>query len=71
MKVAVIGANGQLGSDICKVYREVGSTVHELNHDRIDITKADSCWRVINRIHPDLLVNTAAMHRVESCEQYP
>ena len=71
MKVVVIGANGQLGSDIFKVYNDKGNTMHALNHNNIDITEADSCMEVIKRIQPELLINTAAMHNVELCEQFP
>ncbi len=71
MKVAVIGANGQLGTDICKVYRETGNTVLELNHDRIEIAHADSCSEVIKSLEPNLLINTAAMHNLELCEKHP
>ena len=70
MKVAVIGANGQLGSDICKVYRQAGDNAHELCHDQIDIA-FPSCFAVIKNIKPDLLINTASMHQVESCEEDP
>ena len=71
MKVVVIGANGQLGSDIFKVYKDKGNTMHALNHNNIDIAEADSCMEVIKRIQPELLINTAAMHNVELCEQFP
>jgi len=70
-RVAVIGANGQLGSDICKVYRESGDTVYELNHDKVDVIDTKSCFNEIDKIKPDLLINTAAMHYVESCEENP
>ena len=71
MEIVVIGANGQLGSDIFKVYKDKGNTMHALNHNNIDITEADSCMEVIKRIQPELLINTAAMHKVELCEQFP
>ena len=71
MKVAVIGANGQLGSDICHVYKEEGNIVHELNHNSIDIVEYGQCFDVITGISPDLVINTAAMHNVEVCEEKP
>jgi len=71
MRVAVIGANGQLGSDICHVYKEEGHIVHELNHNSIDIVDFGQCFDVITEISPDLVINTAAMHNVEVCEEKP
>ena len=71
MKVAVIGANGQLGSDICLVYRQRGHEVTELNHDRIDISDLQRCSKCLREARSDLVINTAAMHNVESCETDP
>tara|TARA_Y100000310_G_scaffold286262_1_gene310277 strand:- start:1605 stop:2462 length:858 start_codon:yes stop_codon:yes gene_type:complete len=71
MKVVVIGGNGQLGNDLCKVYKKTGSMVQELNHDDIEISDFNKCCETIKRIESDLIINTAAMHQVESCEKYP
>ena len=71
MRVAVIGANGQLGSDICHVYKQAGHDIRELNHDKIDITEFDKCFEVLKAINPDLVISTAAMHNVEICEENP
>jgi len=71
MKVAVIGANGQLGTDICNIYKDRGYDVLEFNHNRIDITDFDLCRSRLKDAKPDLVVNTAAMHHVESCEKEP
>ena len=43
MKVVVIGGNGQLGSDLCKVYKQTGDVVQELNHDDIEISDFKKC----------------------------
>jgi dTDP-4-dehydrorhamnose reductase len=71
MKIAVIGANGQLGSDICRVYREKSYNVIELNHDILDITNKEQCQKILSDIRADILINTAAMHNVEACEDNP
>ena len=68
MQVVVIGGNGQLGSDLCKVYKQTGNMVQELNHDDIEISDFNKCCETIKRIESDLIINTAAMHQVESCE---
>ena len=71
MRVAVIGANGQLGSDICHVYKQAGHDIQELNHGKIDITEFGKCSEVLKAINPDLVISTAAMHNVEICEENP
>lgn len=68
MRVAVIGANGQLGTDICNQF----SPKHEisaLNHEDIEISDLDSCRTVLGSIKPDLVINTAAYHNVPLCEE--
>ena len=37
MKVGVIGANGQLGSDVVLAFLENGDDVIELNHDKVEL----------------------------------
>jgi len=70
-RVAVIGANGQLGTDICAVYRAAGHEVVELNEPELDIADLESCRAALERAQPELLINTAAMHHVENCEKDP
>lgn len=71
MKVAVIGANGQLGSDIRAAFLYDGHEVVELNHDRIEIADAQSVDTALSAADAELVVNTAAMHHVERCEEEP
>jgi dTDP-4-dehydrorhamnose reductase len=67
-KVAIIGANGQLGADCVDAFTERGYEIAPLNHDRIDIVDAGLVDTVIGEEAPDIVVNTAAMHNVEGCE---
>lgn len=70
MKLAVIGANGQLGTDL----REVLSGEHEvigLNHSDIEITNIDSIRNVLSSTKPDIVLNTAAYHIVPEAEKFP
>jgi dTDP-4-dehydrorhamnose reductase len=71
MRVAVVGANGQLGSDIVSAFAEQGHDVRPLTHLEIEITDRSSVSRVMGSLKPDVIVNTAAMHHVEQCEQDP
>jgi dTDP-4-dehydrorhamnose reductase len=71
MKIAVIGANGQLGSDVGQAFRANGDEVTELNHDTIEITDLNTAAGILRSIRPQIIVNTAAMHNVEKCEADP
>ena len=71
MKVAVIGANGQLGSDVCRGFERRGDLVCALTHGDIDIASRDSVAGVLSAMRPDVVVNTAAMHHVDKCEEQP
>src|SRR5947207_14278252 len=69
MKVAVIGANGQLGTDL----REVLSAEHDvigLDHTDIEITDIKSVRNALSRIKPTILLNTAAYHIVPEAEKF-
>jgi dTDP-4-dehydrorhamnose reductase len=69
MRVAIIGANGQLGSDLCRVFREAGSyEVMPVTHDQIDVCSPESVDKTLGECHPEAVVNCAAFHRVDDCE---
>lgn len=69
MKVLLIGANGQLGTDMNRVFRDAGDTVFPYVHAQLDVCSEDSVARVLDETQPDLVLNTAAYHRVEECEK--
>jgi dTDP-4-dehydrorhamnose reductase len=71
MKVVVIGANGQLGSDVVAAFVKHGDAVCPLTHADIELANLDSVSKCLKELQPQLVVNTAAMHHVERCEQEP
>lgn len=71
MRVAVVGASGQLGSDIVQAFVANGDTVFPLGHHDVEISAIDSVAAKLCDLVPDLIVNTAAVHHVERCEQDP
>jgi len=71
MRVAVIGANGQLGADVVRAFEVNGDDVCSLTHADIEVSNIDSVWQALRAASPEVLVNTSAMHHVERCEQDP
>jgi len=70
MKVAVIGANGQLGTDLLEVLSKDNEAIG-LNHADIEITDMDSVKNVLSTIKPAIVLNTAAYHIVPEAEKFP
>lgn len=59
MKVVILGAEGQLGQDLVKVFRERGEEVHPFDLD-LDITDHGVLMETITALGPDLVINSAA-----------
>lgn len=71
MNVAVIGANGQLGSDVVEAFSENHDNVCPLTHADIEVANLDAVRACLEKCNPDLVVNTSAMHHVDNCEREP
>jgi dTDP-4-dehydrorhamnose reductase len=67
MKIAIIGSTGQLGTDLINTL-ENGHEVVGLTHKDIEITDYESCL-VLKEHHPDIIINTAAFHKTDQCEE--
>jgi len=73
MKIMVIGANGQLGSDLVQILKKEGNEVVPLDHqssgeEYLDIEKYDKVEEKINYHAPNVVINTSAFHDVDLCE---
>jgi dTDP-4-dehydrorhamnose reductase len=69
VKTILIGADGQLGSDLRKIYPPdelVPLTIADL-----DVRDYEKVSRVFREHAPEVVINTAAYHRVDECEDYP
>ena len=69
MRIVIVGSNGQLGTDLCQVLDAAGHDLIRLAHGDIDIRDQSSVDSVLGGVSHDLVVNTAAFHKVELCEQ--
>jgi dTDP-4-dehydrorhamnose reductase len=71
MNVVVIGADGQLGSDIVEAFRAAGCGIIPLTLRHLDVSNEAQVQRELTGLQADAIVNTAAMHQVEKCEADP
>ena len=68
MTVAIIGARGQLGRELVKVFSP-GCT--PLDVEDVDICEPVGLRRVLETCGPSVVINTAAYHNVPECEKDP
>lgn len=66
--ILVIGAGGLLGGDLLRAYRD--RPVVGLCHDELDITRPDECRRALERYHPVVVINCAALSSLDFCEMH-
>jgi dTDP-4-dehydrorhamnose reductase len=68
MTVAIIGARGQLGRELVKVF---GPGCTPLDIEEVDIREPVGLRRVLETCGPSVVINTAAYHNVPECEKDP
>ena len=71
MKVAVVGANGQLGTDLLDALTAAGIAAAPLGHAEIEVADARSVAAALEEHRPDAVLNTAAFHNMPRCEEDP
>lgn len=64
----VLGANGQLGQDLCK---RLPGYVIPLTRSEIDLTKPHNLFPILQHHRPDTLINCAAYNHVDRAESEP
>jgi dTDP-4-dehydrorhamnose reductase len=70
-RIIVLGATGQLGTDLVDVLRgDDQFEVVPLSHSDCDCTDASKIAQVIGSLHPDVVMNCAAYVRVDDCEEH-
>jgi dTDP-4-dehydrorhamnose reductase len=71
MKIAIIGADGQLGTDIRQTLSQTTHEIIPLTIEDIEVTDIDSVSSVLKEAGPGMVINTAAYHDLEKCEDEP
>ncbi|WP_440947233.1 dTDP-4-dehydrorhamnose reductase [Methanosarcina sp. T3] len=64
IKMLILGANGMLGADLCKVFPDAVKRTHK----ELDITDRKQVIESIQKMKPDVVINAAAYTNVDGCE---
>jgi dTDP-4-dehydrorhamnose reductase len=70
VKLCLLGANGQLGQDLCAAFAEAGDQVAALTHQDLEIASPESVQQALERARADVVINCAVAH-VELSENDP
>ncbi|MGE5596119.1 MAG: dTDP-4-dehydrorhamnose reductase, partial [Hyphomicrobiales bacterium] len=71
MNVLLLGANGQLGSDIVRLWNDPTVRLIPATRADADVTDAAAVQALVERTAPDVVVNTTAFHNLPVCEEDP
>ncbi len=65
MRIALIGANGQLGTDLRPC---LSGEVTGLDRPTLDVRREDNVAAILAEVHPDVVINCAGLTHVDACE---
>lgn len=69
-KILIIGSKGMLGQELVKIFKKnKGFDVFAYDKDEIDITSSVETAKRINKLKPDIIINSAAYNAVDKCEE--
>lgn len=68
MKVLILGANGQLGSEF-KTFLKDKAEIFAFSHNQLDILNFEELSNKLKRISPDVVLNCAAYTKVDQAEK--
>ncbi|MGE0609111.1 MAG: dTDP-4-dehydrorhamnose reductase [Pirellulales bacterium] len=68
MRIAVTGADGLLGAELC---RQLGDAAIPLRRPACELTDSERLTRMLQRLRPDVVINAAAYTNVNLAEREP
>lgn len=71
MKVLLLGANGQLGSDISRLWHDPEVQLARATRAVADVTNAAAVTALLERERPAVVINTTAFHNLPIAEANP
>lgn len=69
MKVLIVGCLGMLGTDLMEEFGQ-DSEVQGVDQREMDITLLNPCLAGVEKFRPDIVINAAALTRVDYCESH-
>ena len=69
MKIAIIGADSQLGSDLMKT--STANRLIPMNQSILELTNRSQIMDVFWHLRPQIIINTIGYHNVDACEKDP
>ena len=72
MRALLLGANGQLGSDILRANAEIGTDIElvPLTRSELDVSQLDDIWRVLEQLDFKILINCTGDHKTDKIEKH-
>ena len=70
MRIALVGAEGQLGAAIAHDFRAAHDVI-EMTHSMLDITDDEAVRTLMARAKPEAIINCAAYNDVDGAEDHP
>ncbi len=67
IKIAILGASGNLGTQLVKIFHEYNLLVWD--REEVDLFNLPGLINKLNDSQPDLIINAAAYNAVDKCEQ--
>jgi dTDP-4-dehydrorhamnose reductase len=71
LKALILGARGQLGTELMRELERRGHTAAGLGRHDLDITRADLVEQAVRLHRPDCVINAAAYNQVDVAEREP
>lgn len=71
MKVLITGSQGMLGARVREIFASAENEVVGIDQEEANIADLDSITSLIEKVHPELVIHTAAMTDVDGCEKKP
>jgi dTDP-4-dehydrorhamnose reductase len=69
MRILILGAKGNLGGQLVKVFGSEENEVIAWDREEIDITDRDLVVKKVNDLKPAVVINAAAYNSVDKCEE--
>lgn len=70
-KIIVLGSGGLLGAEVVRHFSKGPYAVKGISRSELDITKGQEVAIWMERLHPDIVINCAALSNVDYCEEHP